>query len=573
MLKKILLTILCVLSLSIGTAKGSPAISEDLFDLGTPAQTVQATTTPFTTKGTFDVASGTIRFEITAKDGAYIYKDSLAIEAGKNTKLVTDELPQGSLHEDLNGSSEVYFDKVSIKAQVLQSFDNSEAKLSYRGCDNNGICYPPKTFSIKLQKYENTSSVKNSLNSQMALEKAQKNAASDLLTGASLFMHLAIFTLLGASLDLTPCVLPLLGIFSAMIMGQGAISIKRSLGLNGAYLLGLIASYTLLGWIFASLGMKAHAFLSSPIFTLILGAIFIVLSLDCLGMITIKPPKLLNARIEQKLSSQKRGSIFSALSFGALSGLMTTPCTSAPLAGALLYIAKQGDITAGTLMFAAIGLGMGLPLAAIGLFGSRFLPKPGAITGTIRELIALPLLFAAFMIMQPLWNYNCIAQIVFAAVMMLLLVVILMKGTHRIPKSFCALVGIIYAVCTAFVTYEAQPHEASLPFENLASLNMLDNYQSQDLYISFSAAWCGNCHVMDEKVYSKSEFKESLTKANIKAVRFDLTDPNNEEVSRIAAHFQISGVPVALKVKNGKVVDRIDGYHELDEVKALMQAQ
>lgn len=575
MLKKFLHIIICVLCLYTLQSKADPALSEDLFDLGVTTQESSQNLTPFTATGIFDKSSGKICFEISAKNGAYIYKDSIKIEVNANTELVMDRLPQGIVHEDLNGKHEVFFNTLSVSAQILKADDKSEAQLSFRGCDSNGICYPPKTVLIKLESYESSSSIKDSLNSQMALENASREDKDDLapLSGYSLVTHLALFTLLGATLDLTPCVLPLLGIFSAMIMGQGAIGFKRAFSLNATYLLGLIASYTILGWIFASLGMKAHAFLSSPIFTLILGLIFVVLSLDCLGIITLKTPKLLNDRIQQRLSSQKKGSLLSALSFGALSGLMTTPCTSAPLAGALLYIAKQGDITAGTLMFAAIGLGMGLPLAAIGLFGSHFLPRSGAITGTIRELIALPLLFAAFMIMQPLWDYNRIVQIVFAAILMLLLVVILMKASHCIPKSYCATVGILYALCTAYITYETQPHEAELPFVNLSSLNELDNYKKQDLYISFSAEWCGNCHVMDEKIYGQDDFKEELKKQDLEAIRFDLSDPDNEKVANLATHFKISGVPAALIVRDGVVIRRIDGYHEMDEVKAFMQSE
>lgn len=575
MLKNFLPIIICVLCLYILPSKADPALSEDLFDLGVTAQESSHSTTPFTASGFFDKSTGNISFEITARDGAYIYKDSIEIEGSANTELVIDRLPQGQMHEDLNGKNEVFFNSLSVSARLLKADDKGEAKLSFRGCDSDGICYPPKTVSIKLESYDSPSSIKNSLNSQKAQENAVSEDKNDSapLSGSSLITHLALFTLLGATLDLTPCVLPLLGIFSAMIMGQGAIGLKRALLLNAAYLSGLIASYTLLGWIFASLGMKAHAFLSSPVFTLILGFIFVVLSLDCLGIITLKTPKLLNDRIQQKLSSQKKGNLLSALSFGTLSGLMTTPCTSAPLAGALLYIAKQGDITAGTLMFAAIGLGMGLPLAAIGLFGSRFLPKPGAITGTVRELIALPLLFAAFMIMQPLWDYNRIAQIAFAAILMLLLVVILMKSAHSIPKSYCATVGILYAFCTAYITYEAQPHETELPFTDLTSLSALDNYQNHDLYISFSAAWCGNCHVMDEKIYGQDDFKEELKKQSLNAIRFDLTDPDNGEIAKIASHFKISGVPAALIVRDGEVIKRIDGYHEMDEIKAFMQSK
>lgn len=50
---------------------------------------------------------------------------------------------------------------------------------------------------------------------------------------------------------------------------------------------------------------------------------------------------------------------------------------TAPLAGALLYIAQTGDVVLGASALFGLGLGQGLPLLAIGLFGPRILPRSG----------------------------------------------------------------------------------------------------------------------------------------------------------------------------------------------------
>ena len=51
---------------------------------------------------------------------------------------------------------------------------------------------------------------------------------------------------------------------------------------------------------------------------------------------------------------------------------------TAPLAGALLYIAQSGNVVQGALLLLTLGLGMGAPLVIAGTLGARFLPKPGA---------------------------------------------------------------------------------------------------------------------------------------------------------------------------------------------------
>ena len=50
---------------------------------------------------------------------------------------------------------------------------------------------------------------------------------------------------------------------------------------------------------------------------------------------------------------------------GILSALIVGPCVTAPLIGALIYIASTGDILVGGLALFALGIGMGTPLIAL----------------------------------------------------------------------------------------------------------------------------------------------------------------------------------------------------------------
>jgi len=51
---------------------------------------------------------------------------------------------------------------------------------------------------------------------------------------------------------------------------------------------------------------------------------------------------------------------------------------TAPLAGALIYIAQTGDVMLGAAALFALGLGQGVPLLAVGAFGPAILPRRGA---------------------------------------------------------------------------------------------------------------------------------------------------------------------------------------------------
>ena len=51
-----------------------------------------------------------------------------------------------------------------------------------------------------------------------------------------------------------------------------------------------------------------------------------------------------------------------------------SPCVSAPLAGALIYISSTGDAVLGGTALLTLGLGMGVPLIIIGASGGHLLP-------------------------------------------------------------------------------------------------------------------------------------------------------------------------------------------------------
>ena len=71
---------------------------------------------------------------------------------------------------------------------------------------------------------------------------------------------------------------------------------------------------------------------------------------------------------------------------------MASPCTSAPLSGALLYVAQSGDLFTGAITLYLLALGMGVPLILITLFGNKILPKSGMWMETVKKLFGFVML-------------------------------------------------------------------------------------------------------------------------------------------------------------------------------------
>jgi thiol:disulfide interchange protein DsbD len=80
---------------------------------------------------------------------------------------------------------------------------------------------------------------------------------------------------------------------------------------------------------------------------------------------------------------------------GVFSALVVSPCVSAPLAGALLYISSTGDMWLGGAALLALGLGMGTPLLIIGVGGGSLIPKAGAWMEVVKSVFGVLLLMVA----------------------------------------------------------------------------------------------------------------------------------------------------------------------------------
>lgn len=93
---------------------------------------------------------------------------------------------------------------------------------------------------------------------------------------------------------------------------------------------------------------------------------------------------------------------------GAIAGLICSPCTTAPLSGALLYVADSGDLLTGGLTLYLLACGMGLPLVGVALFGNRLLPKSGPWMNQVKTgfgflLLAMPV-FLLSRLLPEVWT-------------------------------------------------------------------------------------------------------------------------------------------------------------------------
>lgn len=491
---------------------------------------------------------GQMRLHFQIKDGYYLYQKRLKFDGLPADQHPT--LPPAlNHHDEFFGDSAVYREQLEL---LLPASASGELRLGWQGCADAGLCYPPQTTPIALG---------GATPAQDTAQASDQALASGLQQSTLAWSLLAFFGL-GLLLAFTPCSLPMLPILAGLVLGNGA-SARRGWLLAGVYVLSMALVYAALGVVAALLGASLQAWLQQPWLLGSLAALFVLLALPMFGAFELQLPAALRDRLDRAGQGTRGGNLYGAALLGALSGLLLGPCMTAPLAGALLYIAQSGDMLQGALVLFSLGLGMGVPLLLLVTLGNRYLPRPGAwmnrVKGvfgfvflamalyTVRTLLPEPLLLAlagGWLIALGWATWPALHALpALRAVPLLgalwggLLLVGAAAGGNDLWQPLQPFTGQAGGVA------QADAHDAFVTVSAPADLQReLDaaKGRGQWVMLDYYADWCVSCKVMEKQVFARPDVLASL--AGVHLVRLDVTadTPASRELLQ---RYQVPGPP------------------------------
>ncbi|MCG9790439.1 protein-disulfide reductase DsbD [Vibrio mediterranei] len=344
------------------------------------------------------------------KEDYYLYQERIAI-SGENVAIGSIKMEDGTPYKDeFFGDVNIYTEPLFVEVPLSQYQTGAKLIVQYQGCAKAGFCYPPETRVIDISPFDfdSTTSLDNT-NDIKATAANTANATPSQTRDSELTDKLAqnwwtpaLFLLLGIGLAFTPCVLPMYPILTSIVLGGGKRSHKQALVLSLVYVQGMALTYTLLGLVVASAGMQFQAAMQHPYVLIGLSTLFVALSLSMFGLYTLQLPSGLQTWLNNLSNKQQGGNLFGVFAMGAISGLVCSPCTTAPLSGALLYVAQSGDLLTGGIALYALALGMGVPLMAAAVFGNKLLPKAGNWMERVKILFGFVLLAAPIFLLERL---------------------------------------------------------------------------------------------------------------------------------------------------------------------------
>ena len=467
----------------------------------------------------------------------------------------TPVLPQSEEHNDeFFGASQVYRNQVDV---LIPAGASGQVKVSWQGCADAGLCYPPQSQVVDLGGAQPVA----------AQGQAQDQSLAASLQQRSLGWSLLLFFGLGLLLAFTPCSLPMLPILAGLVVGSGA-SAGRGFAVASSYVVSMALVYAGLGVLAALLGANLQALLQQPWLLASFAALFVVLALPMFGFFELQLPAALRDRLENAGRGRKGGSLLGAGILGALSGLLVGPCMTAPLAGALLYIAQSGNAVEGGLVLFVMGVGIGMPLLLLVTVGSRFLPKPGAWMDLTKGLFGFLFLATALLLLRPvvsetlwlgLWG---VLLIIFASSLW-------QQAQHFArakplfnPLSLLAgiwgglmLIGAagggtdlgqplqVYTAKTVIGTTVSNDHGDFITLNDPASLDRelaSAKAEGQWVLLDYYADWCVSCKVMEKQVFAKPEVQSALQ--GVRLLRLDVT-ADNVASRELLSRYQVPGPP------------------------------
>ncbi len=182
-------------------------------------------------------------------------------------------------------------------------------------------------------------------------------------------LSLPALLLAGLLTFLSPCVLPLIPVYLAMLAGTSAVSLRQG-GNRVRVVLAALAFSAGLGSVFVALGLAASAMgrlLSGhrPLLLQLAGLAVFLAGLKLMGLIQV--PALDRENRPWLASVRRGGGLLWPFLFGAAFALGWSPCVGPTLASALAVAASSSHAGQAALYLAVFSLGMALPLIAVAM--------------------------------------------------------------------------------------------------------------------------------------------------------------------------------------------------------------
>ena len=420
-----------------------------------------------------------------------------------------------------------------------------EVKISGIACTSM-VCLPPfeRTLSARIDWSQRDSW------KEISFEKAPRRSKIIKGPGYSVWFALGLAFVAGLSLNIMPCVWPVLPLIVMRIVEQTKQSKGRSVAMGLAFCFGILLFFACLAGANIVLQMFYGTVLQwgdqfrNPAFVAGMAILLVVLALFMFGVFTISVPSAIAGK-----SGSGKG-YPGAVGMGFLAAVLSTPCSFGILAAAFAWAQGQ-PLPLGTFAIMVIGVGMAVPYAILtsmpGLLNR--LPKAGRWMELFKQAIGFVLLVIAVKLISALPEVRRMGVVYFAVVLGFC---VWMWGgwvgynTKPSRKWLIRIIAVVLAIAAGWLFLPApagelidwQPYDVDLIEVALV--------EKRPVMIKFTADWCFNCLVVDKMVYSRKDVAKLIKEKGVLAIKADTTEKDYPATLALKKKYEEPGVPVTV---------------------------
>ena len=484
----------------------------------------------------------------------YLYRHAFKAQASDSEGSIAANLvaPDGLAKTDeFFGDVEVYYDALEAIVALERTTELAQIKVTYQGCADAGLCYPPETKSFLWHMASGEIQAGSLAPTSSAVDSGDDASSS---TGIGLLAAIAFAFLGGIILNIMPCVFPILSL-KALSFTHGSADQHRRASL--VYAAGVVVSFMALASVLVAIQQTGQLIgwgfqLQNTGFVIGLAYLFTVMGLSLNGLIHFGTSMM---NVGQSLTEQDgdAGNFFT----GVLAVVVASPCT-APFMGTALGYALTQPILVTLIVFAALGAGMALPMVILSHSSAavRALPKPGPWMDTAKNVLAFPLYLTSVWLLWVAGNQagvNTMALALSGLVLLALAAYLYGDTTLRKGISIVLVTGAVFLAIPSDNKPGSEDSSRTLSDGQIAwSASVLDDYieRGDPIFVDVTADWCITCLANEAAVLFTPEMEQAFIDADIPYMIADWTD-YDADIGRFVQSHGRSGIPLYVMYPRG----------------------
>lgn len=376
---------------------------------------------------------------------------------------------------------------------------------------------------------EQTQTADSSRSLAQTLTGWKEEVAGEQTANRSVPFYFVLAILAGLSINIMPCVLPIIPLIIMRLVSQAKESPAKRISLGLSFCFGIVlffAAFALISVIITlSTGsvIDLNSLYRQPNAVIILFLVIVFLALVFLDVLTVTLPSSISNK-QQSIGSGFAGSI----GLGFFAGLLSTPCSGA-LLGAVLVWAQSQPLYVSSTAIILMGIGMALPYAVLVSIPKllTFIPRPGAWMEIFKKTGGFLLLIIAVKFTLAALTKDRLINVLMYGVIFSFCVWMwgqwVTFSSPALRKWLVRTAALIISVAAGFWLLPApqQPIIEWHKYDPAAIEKALQ--EDQPVVLKFTADWCTNCKVVEKRVYQQIEIAKLLQNRNVLSIKADTT--------------------------------------------------